>query len=256
MNNKVEPNCPIILCHGLFGSLSDPTLLEPFNNFTVFAPDLLGYGSNDSVDLGSLDLMDQANHVLSFMDSHKIEQANLVGHSVGGAIAVLITNQYPNRVKSLVSVEGNMTPPDAFWSANLAKKSIDEIQQLIDSYSSDVVGWISDAGVPATSDTLRIATAWLENQPAETLKAQAQAVVNATSSSSDYLKRLEVQLRNGLELHLISGSRSRDGWHIPDRIERGARSSTVIAECGHLMMLESPQKFANAVVNCISDCVS
>lgn len=102
MDNMVEPNCPIVLCHGLFGSLSDPTFLEPFKNCTVFTPDLLGYGSNDSADLSSLDLMDQANHVLSFMDGQKIEQANIVGHSVGGAIAVLIANQYPSRVKSLV----------------------------------------------------------------------------------------------------------------------------------------------------------
>ena len=85
------------------------------------------------------------------------------------------------------------------------------------------------------------------------VKAQALAVVNATSSGSDYLKRLDLQLRNGMDLHLISGSRSRDGWHVPEDIERRARTTTVIAECGHLMMLESPQKFANAVVSCISD---
>jgi len=251
MISKIEPVSPIILCHGLFGSLSDPLLLASFENSIIFAPDLLGYGKHVSADLSSLDLVDQAEHILAFMDEHDMEQANLVGHSVGGAVAALLASRNPSRVKSLVSVEGNMTPRDAFWSASLVKKSVREIQQIVDSYFSDVAGWIAVSGVSETPETVRIATTWLENQPAETLKAQARAVVEATSSSSDYLESLRRQLQYGLDLHLISGSISREDWHVPVDIERAARTNTVIADCGHLMMLQSPDKFARAVLNCI-----
>ena len=242
---------PIILCHGLFGSLSDQELLSPYGECRVLAPDLLGYGSNKSNTRQSPSLIDQAEHVLAFMDRNAVKRANLVGHSVGGAVAALLSIKHPERVKSLVSVEGNMTPPDAFWSASLAMKSINEIQHMVDSYRADIAGWIAGSGVRATAVTIRIASDWLDNQSAETLKTQARAVVEATSETSDFLKQLRSQLENGLQLHLIAGSRSRDSWHVPTDIEAAAKTVTLIPDCGHLMMLESPTLFAETVLNVI-----
>lgn len=243
---------PIVLCHGLFGSLSDQTLLAPFSEYRVLAPDLLGYGNYKSNPHCPVSLIDQAEHVLAFMDRNAVERANVVGHSVGGAVATLLSTRHPERVTSLVSVEGNMTPPDAFWSANLAKKSIEEIQLMVDSYRADVAGWIAGAGVKATPESIRIATDWIDNQPAETLKAQARAVVEATSETSGFLQQLEAQLSSGLEIHLIAGSNSRDGWHVPTNIEVAAKTVTLIPDCGHLMMLQSPRKFAETVLNVIT----
>lgn len=251
MNIEQKSVHPIILCHGLFGSLSDNDLLSPYGERLVFAPDLLGYGDYKSNAQKIHSLIDQAEHVLAFMDKNAVERANLVGHSVGGAVAALLSINHPERVNSLVSVEGNMTPPDAFWSASLAMKSIDEIQQMVDGYRADVAGWIAGAGVRATPDTIRIATDWLDNQSAETLKAQARAVTEATSEASDFLIQLRTQLANGLELHLIAGSLSRDSWYVPADIEAAAKSVTVIPDCGHLMMLESPAIFAQTVLNVI-----
>jgi len=37
-----EMTAPILLIHGLFGSLSDPALLSCFGSTSVLAPDLLG----------------------------------------------------------------------------------------------------------------------------------------------------------------------------------------------------------------------
>ena len=252
MNTNQLDTCPIVLCHGLFGSLSDPFLIEAFGSCSVFAPDLLGYGENMSSISNELSLNDQVDHVIAFMDDNSIQRANLVGHSVGGAVAALIAIRQPDRVKSLISVEGNMTPADAFWSANLSKQPIAEIQKLIDSYRFDVATWISEAGVAATSETVRIATDWLNHQPALTLKAQARAVVEATSDDSGYIENLRSRLMNGLELHLIAGENSRDNWHVPKDIEEAARSITLMHGAGHMMMLESPSAFANAVLNAIT----
>jgi len=197
-------------------------------------------------------LLDQAEHVLSFLDHHKIEKAHFVGHSVGGAVATLLAIHYPQRVNSLVSVEGNMTPADAFWSANLAKKPLEEIQALLDSYGDDVPAWIAGSGVSETSETIRIASDWLSNQPAKTLKAQARAVVEATSQHSNYLSALSKLLSEGLDLHLLAGSRSREQWHVPRNIEAKAKSVTLLPERGHLMMLESPAEFAETILDLIA----
>lgn len=251
MTTTQSDTSPIIICHGLFGSLSDPVLLEPFGQHSVFAPDLLGYGECQTALPNDLSLADQADHIVAFMDKNAIQKANLIGHSVGGAVATLIAIGHPDRVRTLVSVEGNMTPADAFWSAELSKKPIAEIQKVVDGYCSDVAAWIADAGVIANAETVRIATAWLEHQPPATLKAQARAVVEATAEDSGYIKKLNAQLLNGLELHLIAGENSRDSWHVPKDIEQAAKSVTLLPGAGHLMMLESPSDFASAVLSAI-----
>lgn len=243
---------PIVLCHGLFGSLSDPLLIEAFGSQRVFAPDLLGYGVDRFKLPDDLTLIDQADHVLALMDDNHIQRAHLVGHSVGGAVAALIAIRHPERVNSLVSVEGNMTPADAFWSAKLSKQPIAKIQKMVDRYRSDVAAWISDAGVTENSEAVRIATDWLDHQPASTLKAQARAVVEATCDDSEFIEQLRTRLLNGLELHLIAGANSRDSWHVPKDIEALARSVTLIHGAGHLMMLESPADFSGSVLNAIA----
>ena len=242
---------PLVFIHGLFGSLSDETLVKEYGEKRVLAPDLLGYGRYKQHNVTSLTLVDQAEHVLDCMNNQDIQKANLIGHSVGGAVAALLAIRHPDRVRALVSVEGNMTPPDAFWSANLAKMRVDEIQQLVDGYYADVGAWISEAGVQITPDTVRIATDWLSHQPAPTLKAQAHAVVAATSDSSGFLKNLRDCLAEGLVLHMISGSNSRQGWSVPLDIEAAAQSVTLMQDFGHLMMLQSPSKFADVVMGAV-----
>lgn len=43
-----------------------------------------------------------------------------VGHSVGGAIAMLCAHTYPDHVRRIVNVEGNFTLADAFWFYEIA----------------------------------------------------------------------------------------------------------------------------------------
>jgi len=129
---------PLLFLHGLFGPLSDDVLLSRYDDLPVFAPNLLGYGEYCTHDISSISLIDQAEHVRIYMDKNSKDRVNLAGHSVGGAVAALLAIHHPDRVRLLVSVEGNMTPPDAFWSASLAQKSVNEIQKMVDSYLSDV----------------------------------------------------------------------------------------------------------------------
>jgi len=86
---------PVLLIHGLFGSLSDPALLSCFGGTAMLAPDLLGYGAKRDEGPRPWTLEDQADHVAAFVRERTREPVHVVGHSIGGAVAVLLVHRHP-----------------------------------------------------------------------------------------------------------------------------------------------------------------
>ena len=72
-------------------------------HFRVYALDLRGFGDSDKPKDGYT-MQDYSRLVGDFMDSVGIDKAILVGHSLGGKIAVNFAEQYPDRVEKLVLV--------------------------------------------------------------------------------------------------------------------------------------------------------
>jgi esterase len=92
----------VILLHGLFGSGGNLGALARslLKEFTVFSPDLPNHGRSDwSV---NPDLPGMADSLCRWMDEEGLSRAHLVGHSLGGKVAMLLALQYPGRVESLV----------------------------------------------------------------------------------------------------------------------------------------------------------
>jgi len=112
---------PIIFIHGLFQGLDAPSVARSLAPTPVLAPDLPGYGEDRHHDPGDISLGAAANAIHARMRSLGWDRAHLVGHSVGGAVAVVLADRYPGAVASIVSVEGNVTLKDAFWSQQLAR---------------------------------------------------------------------------------------------------------------------------------------
>lgn len=83
---------PIRLIHGLFGSLSAPGILSGLGDATVLAPALIGYGSYRNGAPTAWELSERADRVASWLRERVDEPVDVVGHSVGGAIAVLIAD--------------------------------------------------------------------------------------------------------------------------------------------------------------------
>jgi pimeloyl-ACP methyl ester carboxylesterase len=67
------------------------------------APDLPGHGRSSGVE-GLHTLEGYATFVLALLDALKLESAVVVGHSMGGAIAMELALRHPNRVKALVLI--------------------------------------------------------------------------------------------------------------------------------------------------------
>jgi pimeloyl-ACP methyl ester carboxylesterase len=93
---------PIVFLHGLGQSSSTwETILPPLaHHFRVFAVDMLGCGRSDKPRI-DYSLWALATYTRYFMDAVGIERAHLVGHSLGGGIAMHAAFQYPERVDRL-----------------------------------------------------------------------------------------------------------------------------------------------------------
>jgi pyruvate dehydrogenase E2 component (dihydrolipoamide acetyltransferase) len=103
----------VLLIHGFGGDLDNwlfnaDVLAEAA---TVHALDLPGHGQSAKA-LGDPTVSGLAKVVLSFMDAVKIDRAHLVGHSLGGAIAMEIARTSKNRVKSLTLISTAGLGPD------------------------------------------------------------------------------------------------------------------------------------------------
>jgi pimeloyl-ACP methyl ester carboxylesterase len=91
---------PIVLIHGAGGShLSWPPEIRRMDGYRVFAPDLPGHGKSEGV--GKQSAFDYAKSIIEFLDNFSLWKAVFVGHSMGGAIALALGLEHPQRVAGL-----------------------------------------------------------------------------------------------------------------------------------------------------------
>jgi pyruvate dehydrogenase E2 component (dihydrolipoamide acetyltransferase) len=103
----------VLLIHGFGGDLDNwlfntDALAE---TATVYALDLPGHGQSTKA-IAEPTVAGLAKTVLGFMDTLGIGKAHLVGHSLGGAIAIEIARSAKSRVKSLTLIDSAGLGPD------------------------------------------------------------------------------------------------------------------------------------------------
>lgn len=93
---------PVLLLHGLFGAGGNLGALARnlSEDYSVYSLDLPNHGRSDWVDSMSLDFL--ANALLGWMSGQGIDRAALVGHSLGGKVAMELALAAPQRVAALV----------------------------------------------------------------------------------------------------------------------------------------------------------
>ncbi len=97
---------PLLILHGLLGSSGNWHTLagKAFApHFRVFTLDLRGHGRSPHAH--PIDYPTMAADVLTFMDRHRLEKAHVLGHSMGGKVAMELALGAPERVDRLVVVD-------------------------------------------------------------------------------------------------------------------------------------------------------
>src|SRR5215208_3666437 len=108
--NRVSYRCGgsgplLVLIHGITSSSASWESVLPAlaQHFTILAPDLLGHGQSDKP-AGDYSLGSHACLVRDLMLTLGHEHGTIVGHSLGGGIAMQVAYQFPELVGRLVLV--------------------------------------------------------------------------------------------------------------------------------------------------------
>jgi pimeloyl-ACP methyl ester carboxylesterase len=109
---RPTPGVPAIaLLHDL---LADRSALTPLRDlltageapsYRLVLPDIRGHGASAALADRRYTLADLAADLLAILDAEAIARPHLVGHGLGGAVAVAFARRFPDRVRSLILIE-------------------------------------------------------------------------------------------------------------------------------------------------------
>lgn len=242
---------PIVFVHGLIGHLRMCAEAAISYGREACAPDLLGYGALADVSDTEISLAAQANELRSCIrNAYGNVAVDIVGHSVGGVISILLAYQDPLMVRRVVSVEGNFTLKDAFWSASLGRMSAAEAAAILAGLAAAPAAWLERSGVQSSAENLAIANEWLGFQPATTLRAMGRSIIEVTGDSN-YLETVRKVFASH-HVCLLAGERSRTEWDVPSWASREAAAQATLPGTGHMSMLEQPERFMRALFDMLS----
>lgn len=96
---------PLLILHGMYGNQGNWAWHAKAlaSDFDVYALDVRNHGQSAHAE--SMTLPEMAQDVADTMDVLGLRSAHLLGHSMGGKIAMLLALQQPARVRSLIVVD-------------------------------------------------------------------------------------------------------------------------------------------------------
>jgi 4,5:9,10-diseco-3-hydroxy-5,9,17-trioxoandrosta-1(10),2-diene-4-oate hydrolase len=251
----------VLLIHGVGRFLEEWMLsfdaLAAHNR--VYALDLPGHGRTDKPLSASYRLVDLARFVNDFMGALDISQAHIVGHSMGGGIALQLTLQFPEAVDKLVLV----------CSAGLGK----EATLVLRITAVPLLGEILTR--PSLNGTRRLLKEFVKDPAFLTddfvdlsyrmaaLPGAQQAVLKTLRSAGNLFGQYDDTYRPIVDNLESIQCPVLIVWGRQDRVLPVAHGQAAVSglpnanleileDCGHLPMLEQTQKFNESILDFLS----
>jgi pimeloyl-ACP methyl ester carboxylesterase len=230
---------PLVLIHGypLDHSIWSPVVPILENNFDIIIPDLRGFGESRS-QAKSPTMTNMAEDIAALIESLEIKKTVVVGHSMGGYVALAFARSFPRRLLGLGLVASQA-------GADAPEKKVGRYQEAEHILSHGVGDVAEDMSFkltdkPSLQGDLKV----LMNRQNPQGMAGALHAMAERQDSMQLLAQLESQvvLVHGLSDKLIPVERARQ---IKKTLKNGFL--TEIEGVGHLPMMEAPQVTADAI---------
>jgi pimeloyl-ACP methyl ester carboxylesterase len=143
----------VLLIHGMASSAQTWDRVLPLlgDHCQVIAPDLLGHGDSDKPRVADYSLGAYASGLRDLLTALGHERATIVGHSLGGGVALQFAYQFPERTDRLVLVSSGGLGREV--NAILRAATVPGFEQLIRLFSGD---WVIGTSARAAQVMRRI----------------------------------------------------------------------------------------------------
>jgi pimeloyl-ACP methyl ester carboxylesterase len=247
----------LLLIHGMAGTCANwETVIEPLAiDHTVIAPDFPGHGASapggGDYSLGAL-----AGSLRDLMLTLGHERATLVGHSLGGGVAMQFTYQFPEMVERLVLVSSGGLGPDvspilraaALPGADLFISATAGVGKQVGSVIGRGFGAL---GLRPNADLAEITRGYATLADSERRKAFLATLRSVVGTQGQRVAALDrLYLAETLPLLIVWGE---NDPIIPVEHARQAHAQLpdsrleIFADTGHVPMLERPGHFIAAL---------
>jgi len=238
---------PLLILHGFMGTLDNwHSLANQFGNTNlVYALDQRNHGKSAHSSRHTLALM--VADVKLFIDTHQLQKVSIIGHSMGGKVAMQFALDYPNLVDKLIVVDiapkqyqrGHDDVFKAIFSVDLVQiETRKQAEQMMEKYLPD---FGTRQFLLKNLDRREDGTyAWKMNL--QTLHADYDEIIKAVVSNGKFFG----------ETLIIKGGNSR---YITQEDEADFEELfpnneiITIPGAGHWVHAEAPQAFFEAVTN-------
>ena len=116
---------PVIFLHGWLGSWRYwfPTMERVAENFRTYSFDFWGFGESRRKDTNE-SIQNYSDQVIRFLDELGIDRVLLVGHSMGGMVALKTAINHPRRVSRVAAVGAPIVGDSLSWLLKLTDRPI------------------------------------------------------------------------------------------------------------------------------------
>lgn len=224
-----------------FPRVAHHPLLAPNRSLLI---DLLGYGYSSHPPAFPHTLEAHASSIADLLDRLGAPPYHVIGHSMGGAIAIALAAQRPDLVSSLTVIEPNLDPADAFFSGVMIERWPTEADYLTVGHKTLIAETVDEATAEPHRLDLGSYVGTLRAADPRAVYRCARALVNCDVR--------EAFFSLNMPRTYVFGERSLPHRHAP-WLQTAGVPTAIVPDAGHDVPNDNPDGLAAVIASIVQE---